>query len=155
MLNNRSPLAFFRSFVMSYFRYLAIAFAIGFAAFIMYVIYMANTSGHLIFFDWIRQMPYGDKVGHFILFGILTFAFNLASQFKAMSIKNVKLYYGSIVVSMFVIIEEVSQAFIPTRTFDWLDLMADACGIGLFTIASVYTARKLAPPTSPAHKTEN
>jgi len=41
------------------------------------------------------------------------------------------IYYGSVFVAIFVIAEEITQAFIPSRTFDFIDLASDAVGIGI------------------------
>ncbi len=63
------------------------------------------------------------------LFGFLCFVAILGSRFRAFSLGKCKLYYGAVVVSLFVIGEEASQAFIPSRTFDFADLGADFAGI--------------------------
>jgi len=49
------------------------------------------------------------------------------------------LYFGSVLVSMFVLSEEISQGFIPSRTLDIIDLVADAVGIILFSYLSGLT----------------
>jgi hypothetical protein len=30
--------------------------------------------------------------------------------------------------------EEITQQFFPNRTFDWVDLLADFCGIAFFSL---------------------
>lgn len=107
--------------------------ATGFFAFILWVIYLANTGKSAFFFDVIHSIPYGDKLGHFVLFGVLTLLINLALNLKQVRLL-VPIYIGTLLVTVFVVAEEVSQAFIPTRTFDYGDLMADALGIGAFTL---------------------
>ena len=103
--------------------------AIAFLAFIAWVIYMANAGQSSVFFDFVAAIPYGDKVGHAGLFGTLTFLAVLASRFAGWKAYNTKLYFGAIAVTLFVIGEEISQVFIPSRTFDFTDLSADAVGI--------------------------
>ncbi len=112
------------------------AIAVGFFFFIVWVIYLANTGGSSIFFKFIASIPYGDKLGHMGLFGFLCFVAVLGSRFRTFSFGKLKLYYGAILVSLFVIGEEVSQAFIPSRTFDFADLAADFAGI----LLAVYLA---------------
>ncbi|WP_226410779.1 hypothetical protein [Shewanella glacialimarina] len=40
-----------------------------FLGFIIWVIYLANTGGSSIFFDIVKHIPYGDKVGHCFYLG--------------------------------------------------------------------------------------
>lgn len=108
---------------------LIVATTIGFFAFILGVIYLANTGGSSIFFDFVRSIPYGDKLGHAGLFGTLTFLAVVASKFSVYQCGKLKIYYGAALVALFVIGEELSQAFIPSRTFDYGDLAADSVGI--------------------------
>lgn len=115
---------------------LIIAFAAGLCCFILWIIYLANTGGDIIFLDLVHALPYGDKVGHVFLFGFLTFTANLAFRLRTGSLFGQPIYFGTAIVSLFVLIEEFSQAFLPSRTFDWLDLMADMVGITLFTVLS-------------------
>lgn len=120
---------------------LAIFVGAGFFGFILWIIYLANTGGNSIFFDLIRHIPYGDKVGHMLLFGLLTYVANLALQSRHFSLGRIPLYYGAVLVSIFVLSEEISQGFIPSRTLDIVDLIADAVGITLFSYLSCLTQR--------------
>jgi len=121
---------------------LAVGLALGFSTFILWVIYLANTGGSSVFFDITSMIPYGDKLGHFCLFGTLTFLFNLASRCKSFPIGQFRVYYGTAVVTVFVLAEEISQAFIPSRTFDIMDLSADALGILSFTYVTYLSSKK-------------
>ena len=107
--------------------------------FIVWVIYMANSGHSSVFFDFVAAIPYGDKLGHVGLFGTLTFLTVLASQFAGWTLNNTRLYFAAIAVTLFVIGEEISQAFIPSRTFDVADLSADAVGI----LLAILVLRKL------------
>ena len=42
-------------------------------------------------------------------------------------------------VGLFVVVEELSQAFIPSRTFDFVDLAADSVGI-VIAVGIAYVA---------------
>lgn len=119
---------------------LMIALATAFFIFILRIIYLANTGGDSLFFDFIGSIPYGDKLGHFCLFGTLTFLSILASRFRCFRIRKHKIYYAAAIVSAFVLSEEISQAFIPSRTFDFVDLGADALGI-LAAVTLAYYGR--------------
>lgn len=120
---------------------LIVTIAVVFFAFILWVIYLANTGGRSVFFDFIRSIPYGDKLGHICLFGFLTLVTIIGSKFRAFSCGGFKLYYGAVLVGLFVVVEELSQAFIPSRTFDFVDLAADAVGI-VIAVGIAYVAKK-------------
>lgn len=113
--------------------------ALAFLLFIVWVIYMANAGHNSVFFDFVAAIPYGDKLGHVGLFGTLTFLTVLASKFTGWTLNNTRLYFAAIAVTLFVIGEEISQAFIPSRTFDVADLSADAVGI----LLAILVLRKL------------
>ena len=113
---------------------LVILCAFSFFVFILYIIYLADTNKSSIFFDFVKSIPYGDKLGHIGLFGLLTFLVSWALKFKAVTFKKVKIYYGAILVFSFAFLEELSQAFYPNRTLDIYDLFADIIGIVLFSI---------------------
>ncbi len=116
--------------------------AISFFCFIIWVIYLANTGQNSVFFQFVASIPYGDKLGHFCLFGLLTLAINFACKLKSFKVHSIELFLGTILVFIFVIIEEFSQYFIPNRTFDLIDLSADFVGIVFFNVVTSYL-RKL------------
>ncbi len=104
--------------------------AVSFFSFLLWIIYLANTGRSSVFFDLVKALPYGDKIGHFVLFGTLTLLASLALKAKHFFIANkVRLYWGAIAVFAFALGEEISQAFVATRTFDLIDLSADVLGI--------------------------
>ncbi|SDT94684.1 VanZ family protein [Halopseudomonas salegens] len=120
---------------------LIVTIAVVFFAFVLWVIYLANTGGSSVFFDFIRSIPYGDKLGHMCLFGFLTLVTIIGSKFRSFSCGGFELYYGAVLVGLFVVVEELSQAFIPSRTFDFVDLAADAVGI-VIAVGIAYVASK-------------
>lgn len=122
---------------------LAISSAVISVCFILWIIYLANTGSSSVFFDLVHTTPYGDKIGHFFLFGILTLTFNLATKFRTLRIVNLNIYYGTLIVSIFVLLEELSQGFIPSRTLDIRDLAADTLGIATFSCLSALINRRL------------
>ncbi|TKB49171.1 VanZ family protein [Ferrimonas aestuarii] len=117
--------------------------AAGFFCFILWVIYLANTGQPNVLFQLVKMIPYGDKVGHLLLFGTLTLLANLALGFRVLSVNRLPLYWGTALVTVFVAIEELSQHFIPSRTLDMLDFIADIIGILLFTGLSKLLANHL------------
>ena len=87
----------------------------------------------------VKSIPFGDKIGHFFLFGTLSYLGNITLKFRILRLGNLKLYIGTAIVLGFVIIEECSQIFIISRTFDYSDLAADILGITLGTFAAYFS----------------
>ncbi len=104
-----------------------------FSCFLVWIIFSADIGRGSIFFELVRLIPYGDKVGHFILFGILTLLVNVGSSFKRFSLFHYRPYLGSLIVAVVVFLEECSQLYFPNRTFDFYDLLADCVGIVIFS----------------------
>ena len=98
---------------------------------------MADAGKSSIFFDLVKAMPFGDKIGHALLFGCLTLGINITTRFKLTEVGRAGVYMGTALVSLFVLAEELSQYFISSRTFDAIDLIADAIGIVIFTLVSM------------------
>jgi polysaccharide biosynthesis protein VpsQ len=92
------------------------------------IIFIANTKSTRYLLSFIKFVPYGDKIGHLVLFGILSVLVNWWLGFRR--IKFVLL--GSIIVFLIVTIEEFSQIYISGRSFDLKDLLFDFIGIFLF-----------------------
>lgn len=105
-----------------------------FIGFVVWMIYLANTGGHSVFFNIVRTTRDGDKIGHFVLYGLAALGLNLSWRFRTVQCLGLRVYWGTLVVSIFVILEECSQAYIPNRTLDARDLYADAAGIFTFTV---------------------
>ena len=81
-------------------------------------------------FAWVAHVPAGDKFGHFMLFGGLAFLANTALAGARLQWGAITLLKGSLFVLVPTVIEEFSQLFFRSRTFDLLDLLAD--GVGIF-----------------------
>ena len=127
------------------FQRILVLIALGFFGFIGWVIYLANTGQKSVFFDLVAAIPYGDKLGHFCLFGLLTLFINLAFKFKTMNVSGRPIYLAVLIVSTFVILEELSQHFVESRTLDFVDLIADFAGIAVFSAFSAWLCKKLYP----------
>lgn len=113
-----------------------------FFVFILWIIFLANTGESSVFFNFVRALPYGDKLGHFCLFGTLTLGATIAFKFKSISLGGCPIYWGTLIVTVFVILEELSQGLVASRTLDIIDLLADGVGIAVFTAISYYLSRK-------------
>jgi VanZ family protein len=79
-------------------------------------------------YAWMSRHPGSDKAGHFLLLGALAFTLNLALGCRRLR-QFPRLQIGGLLVALAITVEEISQVWIPTRTFDLLDLAANYAGI--------------------------
>ena len=112
-------------------------------AFILLVTYFANSGTDTLLFALVRSVPYGDKIGHFFLYGVLTLILNLALNLQAITLCKRNVFIGSVSVIIFIVVEELSQVFIPIRTVDYFDLVAGGTGIGVFTFICYLIKQKI------------
>lgn len=103
-----------------------------FGAFIVWIIFMADSGRDSVFFRFARSLPLGDKLGHFFLYGLLAFGLNLSLRHRCFRLIGLSLPLGASFLLLVVVAEEFSQAFIPSRTLDAGDLLADVLGVSLF-----------------------
>ena len=104
-----------------------------FALFIILIIVLAD-KGQLGLLKLINQIPYGDKVGHFILYGILTLLINLTllRSLPSQSPRRVTVI-SSLILALLIGIEELSQQFFASRTVSFQDLFAGYLGVIFFS----------------------
>jgi VanZ family protein len=76
----------------------------------------------------IYRFPNGDRVGHFILYGILTFLVTMVFP-RHIQITGINVFYGSLIIAALATLEEFSQLFFPHRTSDLIDLIFSLLGI--------------------------
>lgn len=107
-----------------------ILYPVAFFGFISFIIYQADTAHYNYAFHMVGKIPYGDKIGHIVLYGFMAFLLNYGLRGKKWSRQQI----GSLVVLVFSILEEISQSYIPSRSFDFADIAASVTGIILFTI---------------------
>lgn len=103
--------------------------AIGFSIFILAVIVLADTSLLPGMIRGLYDFPNGDKLGHFVLYGILSLLLNLA--FTARPGVNLPrtLWTVSLILSILIGLEEWSQSLFSSRTMDIVDLLASYAGV--------------------------
>lgn len=107
--------------------------ALLFGLFIVAVIVFANM-GMLGFLGFINEIPYGDKAGHFILYGILTLLIDLAlfRSFPQVS-RRLIVVWVALILALLIGLEEFSQQYFPNRTFDLVDLTFSYLGVAFFS----------------------
>mgnify|MGYP003563810994 CR=1 FL=1 len=105
-------------------------FAALFLAFIIGLIVLADADLLPDFIKAIYDFPNGDKVGHFVLYGLLNFFITRAFLSSLPTRRGgwVTLSVG-LILALFVALEEFSQMFFSARTFSLLDLTASLLGI--------------------------
>ena len=120
-------------------RLLALGLA-AFVAFMVTIVILANSGqGRRVFayFEWI---PHYDKVGHFVLMGILSF---LAIVAVAPRLRWQPFVSSGIVMSTVAIIvtlEELSQSQFASRTYSKIDLIFSLAGIVCLGLVGHLTA---------------
>lgn len=125
--------------------------AVGFALFIAATVYAANVGAAHPGITLVRAIPFGDKVGHFALWGMLTAVVNLAIPRPLVSVAGRFVPIGTAVLVLVVIVEELSQLWLDNRTFDPMDLLANLFGIAVATIL----VGRLRTPPSPLGEGQN
>lgn len=92
-------------------------------------LYLANAGVDHLVFAIMRQIPYGDKVCHICVYGLLALLINLSLRCRKVHLWKTQIYLGSILTLCLVGIEEASQQYLPTRSQDWWDYLASCIGI--------------------------
>lgn len=99
---------------------------------ISYIIFLADTADHNFAFKILGGISYGDKIAHALLYGTMAYLLNYGLNYLKVSKWNILL--GSLLVLSFSTIEEFTQYFISSRTFDLGDLVANFIGVVLFSM---------------------
>lgn len=106
-------------------KYLAIAFS----AFILIVVILADRDAIPPVIQALYDFPYGDKLGHLILFGLLTF-FLISAFISRFSLHPQRTaFLVGFILALLIAAEEFSQQYFSARTFDLVDLSASYAGL--------------------------
>ena len=105
---------------------------ISFSSFLGVIIFFRNNNLANSFFILFVNIPYYDKIGHFILMGILAFlaVLSIAPILPYASFKSTIVVLSGVL--LIIAVEECSQIFIVTRTFSLADFFCDFLGVSLF-----------------------
>jgi len=110
---------------------------ISFSVFIIVIVALADM-GRLGILSVINRIPFGDKAGHFILYGILTLLIDLAYIRSRPDLSSKLLVLRiAFVLALLIGIEEFSQQLFPRRTFDLVDLAFSYLGVAFFSWVSL------------------
>jgi VanZ family protein len=117
--------------------------AVFFTLLIIVIVILADTGSLPRFLDSIYDFPNGDKVGHFILFGLLNFFITRAVLSALPSRPSIWVTFSiGLILALLVAAEEYSQSFFPKRTPDWIDLLASYLGVFIGGYAALKVKRK-------------
>lgn len=102
-------------------------------ALLLLAIVIANNSGTLPDFLYrLYSVPFGDKIGHLLLTGLLSLLVNLSLSCRKTRLASRDFLLGSLLVGGVVTLEELTQIFFPTRNVSFYDLLSSYLGIWLF-----------------------
>lgn len=89
------------------------------------------------------EFPGADKVGHFVLYGVLSLLVNLVTleRWKRLGVWRVALLTSALLAAL-IGLEELSQNLFPARTSSWADLAAGYLGVALFAGVAVWIRLK-------------
>lgn len=119
-----------------------------FFSFLATIIFLRNNDLAPDFFDLFAHIPHYDKLGHFILMGILAFlsTITIAPILPYKQIKSTLIVLGGVL--LLIALEEYSQIFIATRTFSYADFACDFLGVVAFGWLGHFYVINLAPDKS-------
>jgi VanZ family protein len=108
--------------------------AILFTLFILLVIVLADAGILAHYVGFIYEFPLGDKAGHFILYGILTLLLDLALFRARPNEDRMRLVLQcGLVLALLIGLEEFSQQYFSSRSFDLVDLTFSYLGVVFFS----------------------
>ena len=113
------------------------ASAFGFIAFLIAVVVIANRGEGAQWWPFLDKIPYSDKFGHIGLFGTLGFLCNLAFPNRRITRLGKFITKTTLILLVIISLEELSQAFIPSRTLDLFDWLADLLGLAIGQTAAL------------------
>lgn len=104
------------------------------------IVLLADLNGTRHLLDFVVDIPYGDKIGHFTLTGLFALLLDLAFDLRRARIGVFSLPLGSLIVAIIATLEECSQIYVG-RNLDGSDLIADYLGIFAFGILAALIHR--------------
>ena len=99
-----------------------------------WILSAANTRSKNSLLSISNSLPHGDKIGYFLVMGLLAFLVNSLLGNRLLMVGMRKFLLDSLIVAAIVTTEEICQLYIPSRTFSPFDLLADFAGIFVFGV---------------------
>ncbi len=110
-----------------------------FAGFVTLIVFLDEGRG-IRYVNLLMTIPYGDKWAHFFVTGSLSFFLNLAIDFRRVTILRRPVLLANVMLILFMVVEETTQAFNPYRHFEFSDILMNNTGILLFSYWARITA---------------
>ncbi len=102
------------------------------------------------YFDFVKELPGGDKTGHVVLSCVLAFAAIGGVCGRSVRARGRHFGWCLATVAALVTLEELSQVPLPARSFSLADLAASYLGVGIAGVAAWSLAPRFAAmPTRP------
>jgi len=114
---------------------------VAYAAFLGGIVVLADLGLAPWVFAASKLVSWGDKPSHLLLMGILSFFLNMAWCGRTVVLFRCRVLLGSAVVCGLVLVEELSQAWVPSRHADPVDAVCDLIGVYLFGLLALYNLR--------------
>ncbi len=121
-----------------------------YALFLGAIIFLAAQREYQFLFRFVRNLPFGDKLGHFVLMGLASLLVNLALAGRTFSLRGQSFLLGTWLTLLLVTLEEITQLFLAYRSFDLIDLLFDTAGILLGGRLAYYWSRSKRAAAPPA-----
>ena len=113
-----------------------------FTVFIIAIVIGANAGKFPELLKPLYDFPGGDKVGHFLLFGILSFLLNKSALVLLPRRNPTRLILTiSLLLSIVIGLEEWSQSLFPSRTMSMIDLAFSYLGVFAFAFFAYRSKR--------------
>ena len=110
--------------------------------FVVFVLWSANAGTMPALIHTLYHFPHGDRVGHIGIYALLAFVLSLAWP-KPVSLFSYSVPIATIALLIFALGEEISQAFLVSRTADVVDLLCSWVGVVVGSVgASFWLAQK-------------
>ena len=119
-------------------KWLAFAFSI----FIIFVIVLADMGTLPGLIRGLYDFPNGDKLGHFILYGILSLLLNLAFTLRPGVNLLRTILTVSLILALLIGLEEWSQSLFGSRTMDIVDLLASYAGVTVAALTAWWIRKR-------------
>jgi len=114
-----------------------------FSLLLVVIVILANLDQFPQPIKYLYDFPGGDKVGHFVLFGILSFLLNRSAMTFCPKWNSTRLVLTvSLLLAIVIGLEEWSQSLFPARTMSAIDLLASYTGVTVFAFLAWYLNRR-------------
>jgi len=111
--------------------------AVAFILFFITISVIADRGEGSRWWGFIDHIPQGDKLGHVVLIGTMAFLCNLAIVPRPRAWLPRFITLTTLVLLVLLSLDELAQAFIPTRTCDIFDWLANLAGLALGQTAAL------------------